>query len=130
MVKLLLAAGASTEVYDEDNCTPLLITVYTDRIDIMKTLIDFGADVNKQNSHKYTALHHAAWNGRREMVQFLLECSAQDNDPTDDGNTPLALAAHGGHYCILEMLINRGCCVNNSDKFVLIQSYFIYFYYG
>lgn len=118
IVKSLLSAGASTEVYDEDGLTPLLVTVFTGRIDITKLLISGGADVNKLASHDYSALHHAAWDGNINAVRLLLDNGARDDDRTDDGNTPLALAAHGGCDDLLELFIRRGCSVNNSDKSV------------
>jgi len=119
IVKLLLSSGASTEVYNADGLTPLLVTVFTRRIDITKLLINGGADVNKLSSHDYSALHHAAWEGHINAVRLLLDNGARDDDRTDDGNTPLALAAHGGCDDVLEIFIRRGCSVNNSDKSVL-----------
>lgn len=123
IVKALLEAGASTEVYDEDDLTPLLWTVFTRRADIARQLIDGGANVNAAASHRYTALHHAAWDGNMEFVRLLLDSGAHDDDPTDDGNTPLALAAHGRCSSVLELFIRRGCSVNNSDKSVPIKNY-------
>ena len=121
IVKELLLVGASTEVHDEDDLTPLLLTIFTGRNDITKLLISGGACVNTLASHGYSALHHAAWDGNVEVVRLLLDNSAREDDPTDDGNTPLALAAHGGCDDILELLIRRGCSVNNSDKSVLVK---------
>jgi len=121
IVKTLLAAGASLEVYDEDGITPLIRAIYTYRNDIMKMLVNSGANVNSLADHDYSALHHAAWNGNAEVVQLLLDNGARDDDRTDDGNTPLALAAHGECDDTLQLLIHRGCCINNSDKSVLVK---------
>ena len=126
IVKALLSAGASTEACDQDDLTPLLQTIFTGRNDITKFLIDNGANINRLVSHDYSALHHAAWNGNIEVVQMLLDNGARDDDPTDDGNTPLALAAHGGCYDVLDFLIRRGCCVNISDKSVLVKRFVLF----
>ena len=114
----MLEAGTSTEVYNEEGLTPLLLTVFTGRNDIAKMLITGGADVNFLASNRYSALHHAAWNGNMEVVRLLLDSGASDDDRTNDGNTPLALAAHGGYVDVLGLLIYSGCSVNNSDKSV------------
>ena len=123
IVKVLLAANASTEVHNEDDLTPLVMAVLIGHNDIMKMLINSGANVDGLTAHSYSALHHAAWSGNIEAVQMLLDNSAHDDDHTDDGNTPLALAAHGGYDYVLELFIHRGCCVNNSDKSVLVICY-------
>ena len=118
IVKILLAAGASTEVLDGDDLTPLVKAVFYHYNDIVKMLINSGANVNGLADHSYSAVHHAAWLGNIEAVQMLLDSGARDDDRTDDGNTPLALAAHGGseNLPVLELLVHRSCCVNNSDK--------------
>ena len=121
IVTTLLSAGASTEVHNEDDFTPLLLTVFTGRNDIAMLLIDAGTNVNILTSLSYSVLHHAAWVGNMEMVQMLLDSGARDDDRTDDGNTPLALAAHGACDDVLDLLIRRGCNVNNSDKSVLVK---------
>jgi ankyrin repeat protein len=33
-----------------------------------------------------------------------------------DRNTPMSLAAHGNHGNVVDMLLARGCNVNNADK--------------
>jgi len=80
--------------------------------------------MNSLASHGYSALHYAAWEGKIQMVRMLLDSGARDDDRTEDGNTPLALAAHGGCDDILELLIRRGCNVNNADKSVLVELFF------
>ena len=128
IVKALLSAGANTEVRNKDDFTPLLLTVFNGRIftgrnDIAKLLIDAGANVNTLTSPYYcyySVLHYAAWHGNMETVRLLLDNGAHDDDRTGDGNTPLALAAHGACNDVLDLLIRRGCNVNNADKSVLV----------
>ena len=72
--------------------------------------------MNSLESNGYSVLHWAARKGEIRMVQMLLDSGACEDDRTEDGNTPLALAARVGHDDILELLIQRGCNVNNADK--------------
>ena len=67
-------------------------------------MISGGANVNARSWLTYSALHHAAWAGQTEVVRLLLDNGACDDERTDDGSTPLALAAH-----VLKLLIRHGC---------------------
>jgi len=49
IVEELLAAGASTEVYDEYGYTPLLNSLIFGHRDVVKTLINGGANVNNSD---------------------------------------------------------------------------------
>ena len=56
-----------------------------------------GADVNKGNNHKNTALHLAAQNGWTEIAKLLLKHRQIEIDAADfHANTALHLAAQNG----------------------------------
>ena len=62
-------------------------------IDVMRILIDKGADVNAKNKNGATALILAADKGNAEIVSFLIDKGADVN--AKDGNgTALMLAAN------------------------------------
>ena len=50
LVKDLLNNGAYVNTVYDDDCTPLLIATYNGDIQCMKVLLEYGADVNKENS--------------------------------------------------------------------------------
>ncbi|MGL5253448.1 MAG: ankyrin repeat domain-containing protein [Brevinema sp.] len=56
-------------------------------------MINDGADINARDKMGYTALHIAAWNGNRELVEYLLQLGANPNIATPSGNTPLKFAS-------------------------------------
>ena len=62
-------------------------------LETTKWLVEKGADVNAFDDEGFTALHYAAKNGSRKLVQFFLrECQMDYSikDPRkDDGKTPL-----------------------------------------
>merc|ERR1711916_362016 len=83
----------------------------------VKRAIDFGVDVNCTGSNHDTALHVACINGEIQVVKYLLEKGANIDAVSKSGQTPLMLAASGGHYHPLvsggnelcaELLIDRG----------------------
>lgn len=52
--------------------TPLHLAARSNHIPIVKYLLAKGANVNLQDKDGYTAMHYAALNGNREIVQLLL----------------------------------------------------------
>jgi ankyrin repeat protein len=48
-------------------------------VDVMKVLIEGGADVNTQNKYQRTALHYGSAGGHHDNVRVLLERGADPN---------------------------------------------------
>ena len=61
------------------------------RLDIVKALIESGADIQKKGQFGYTALHAAAQGGHLDVVQALVRYGASVNCKNDDGDIPLIL---------------------------------------
>lgn len=78
-------------------------------IEIIRVLLDKGANVNQPTRYK-TALMHAAGEGHVDFVQLLLEKGAQVNTRTDEG-TALIEAVIGGHTEIVKLLLASGADV-------------------
>jgi ankyrin repeat protein len=66
----------------------------------VRVLAALGFDVGAEGPWGGTALHHAAWRGRVELVRALLAAGAPVNvrDRTY-GSSPIAWAAHGSSNC-------------------------------
>jgi ankyrin repeat protein len=56
--------------------------------DILKLLIDKGANVNAKRSTGQTALIYAAYNGRKENVKLLLAVGADPNATATEADFP------------------------------------------
>jgi len=67
-----------------------------------------GPSSNFQDSSGYSALHHAALNGHRDVVVLLLEHEASPNIVDIKGSTPLHLAAWAGHTDIVRLILTQG----------------------
>lgn len=59
-----------------------------DRIEIMKLLLNAGADVNRRCEEGSTALHYAAWRGPVEAVELLLSREARNWIEDHSGKLP------------------------------------------
>lgn len=137
-IKLLLQAGAdpnirmasSTETrtifthqwLDESGATPFLRAAQSSDVDLMKLLLEYGADANLTTTVGVTPLMVAsgiAWvegvtfewseDANKETIRMLLELgndvNARDHE---DGRTALMGAAHKGRNYAVQMLVDAG----------------------
>ncbi len=77
--------------------TPLMEAASGGYSDIVKLLIDHGANVNAKSSVGNTALTYACCGGYEEVVRILLEAGADVEHQNENGHTPLMEAASCGH---------------------------------
>ena len=63
----------------------------------MRHLLEHGASATLANALGETALHVAAWDGYADVISALLAAGASLNKTGPEGETPLLLAADGGH---------------------------------
>lgn len=106
IVKLLVEKEASvntqnkygrTALHHASECTESLFEGHEsnpehkeieDYLEIVKLLVEKGANINIQDEHGRTALHIASVNGRLEMVKLLVEKGADIKVKNNKGETP------------------------------------------
>ena len=88
--------------------TPLLKAVCGGHREIVKVLLDAGADPNKGDVTRYGPLHYAAGVGNGGIVRALLDGGADPNKTSFGGYTPLDPAIHFGNDYVAKMLLDRG----------------------
>jgi len=76
--------------------------------EMLKAIIDCGADVNLIDSNGWTALHHAAEKGDIKAAQVLLEGGADVNAYSNNRRTPLHLASTSNNVEMIKLLLNNG----------------------
>jgi ankyrin repeat protein len=144
IVKLLLEGGANTDVAENDGTTPLTKAVQRNHtamvklllekganpntwspplyfaagqgdVEVVRLLLDHGADINETNANQTTALHQATLNGRAAVVKLLIERGAKIEAKDQFGATPLHEAAHWGQPEAARELLDRGANVQARD---------------
>ncbi|XP_062568353.1 uncharacterized protein LOC134230535 [Saccostrea cucullata] len=93
-------------IYD----TPLTIACMEGHINVVKELIEEGADINHQGEYN-TPLTAACEGGHISVVKELIQAGA-DINLRGEFNTPLVTACECGHKSIVTELIEMGADVN------------------
>ena len=70
--KLLLDRGANANKADSENRTPLMFATHNNKIDSVKLLLAYNANVNAKNSSGYSSLDMALENKNEEIYNLLL----------------------------------------------------------
>ena len=90
--------------------TPLISACYGGFVDIVRLLIDKGADVDKANDEQLgeTPLNIACQVGHLEVARLLLESGADVNKADKYGRTPLRNACDQGRLDVVRLLLEKG----------------------
>jgi len=143
-VQFLLSVGADVDTIEHcdhlwlDTTTPLLLAAYYGYLEIVKLLLEKGANVNvnwdgplifaMKNGHKEIAMllfergfyAHGGWvflaateSGASEIVKMLIDKGVDVNVNDTYGNTPLSIAKGKGHKDIVQLLTKKPAQKNN-----------------
>lgn len=120
MVQFLLSKGASFKQTDAIVLAAIgHIKRIPDRLKVVRLLVEYGAPFNAFDlqfldtkrwmsliltKKRMTGLHHAASDGKTDLVEFLLELGAESSVTTFDGEIPRDLASKHGHEDIVQLL--------------------------
>jgi ankyrin repeat protein len=92
--------------------TALILAAEKGYAEVVKALLDKGADINVRSDDGSTALILAAEEGHEDVVKALLDKGADINLQSKDGSTALILAAEEGHAEIVKALLGKGADIN------------------
>uniref|UniRef100_A0A1S4GZD0 ANK_REP_REGION domain-containing protein n=2 Tax=gambiae species complex TaxID=44542 RepID=A0A1S4GZD0_ANOGA len=107
IISTLLNKGEKVDVPTNDHYTALHIAVQSAKPAVVETLLGFGAEVHVRGGRlRETPLHIAARvkDGDR-CALMLLKSGAGANKTTDDGQTPVHVAAKNGNVLTLDLLL-------------------------
>lgn len=84
----LLQKGVTPDATNMDGLTALHQCCIDDNAEMLNLLLDYGANVNAQDSERWTPLHAAATCGHLNLVKILIGRGANLLSVNADGNMP------------------------------------------
>jgi len=108
-VKFLVSKGADVNKPDSQGWTPLQSAARQRRDEMIKLLIDLGADVNLGDPKPLVA---AVMRDHVPSIKVLLEHGAEINKPGQEGFRPMPLAIAESKYEAAKALMEAGADVN------------------
>ncbi|XP_043461511.1 ankyrin-1-like isoform X1 [Leptopilina heterotoma] len=102
---------------DKEICqSPLFLAAVKGNAEEIKEHYEATSAAPKKEDKFYFALYFACFNGRVDVVKFLLENKVDPNYVVGSYLTPLHAAILNKHNSIIEMLLNHGANVNPKIK--------------
>ena len=86
-------------------------------VELVKLLLNRGADVTLRNVAGYTALRYAVENGDIDIVKALLEFGGDVNERDEDGKSLLHDAVRCGQINIVRLLLDHDAELEQVDRF-------------
>ena len=106
---------------DDYDYTPLMIAAAINDYDIVKFLVEKGADVNAKTHFEYssveTPLLLSLYNENSSIAEYLINNGADINVTNEDGETPLMYASKVHNIKVIELLIQKGADINVFDNY-------------
>ena len=98
-VKALIAAGADVNAAATNGLKvqALHAAVAGRNLEIVKAVLDAGADPNAQQQAGFRPMHEAGTNANRALAELLLKHGADPSLPSDDGKNAIDVAREKGH---------------------------------
>jgi len=140
--ELLIENGASVNITDSEGYTPLDLALMNDNphcilllhshngifsrekpssipeaavledIEILKSMISSGKQIDEEDSYGNTGLHYAAEDGLVDIAKLLISGGANPDKKNNMGNTPLYEAVSNNHLPVCRLLVEHGADVN------------------
>ncbi|MEM3372903.1 MAG: ankyrin repeat domain-containing protein [Candidatus Aenigmatarchaeota archaeon] len=107
MLKLLIDKQIVSLNKNFDGENLFLFAVKHGNLNVIKFLVDLGADINTKTDLHMTALHYACLFQKLPVVSFLVEKGCDCTAKTNGGITPIYMALQGYNFDSVELLIEN-----------------------
>jgi ankyrin repeat protein len=117
VARMLLALNLDVNARNDSGMTPLYRALLISRKpEVVRLLLDHGADVHGHDIGRSSALHLAAGSGNPEIVQMILDQNTEVDIRDGQGATPLLTASYNGNPDVVQLLIDHGADPYARDK--------------
>jgi ankyrin repeat protein len=111
----LIKGGADVDIPSVDGTTALHWAAYNDDVDLVKRLVDKGANPNARNNYNYTPMQAAAVVADPAVVKLLLKAGADPDSTANNGQTALMTVVRSGNVEAAKELLDHGAHVNAKE---------------
>lgn len=127
IIKMLLERNADINKSNDDGYTPMIICAMNGEMDIMKMLVDKGANVNEKDNENISVFAHAVMFAGRdskneyggtlknEMLDFLINKGVDVHVSNINNQSALFLAAHNGYLDMVKYCVEKGINFRQRD---------------
>ncbi|KAL8925462.1 MAG: hypothetical protein Q9172_002224 [Xanthocarpia lactea] len=110
--KLLESNASDLDATDENGDTALILGSEFGYAEVVRVLLEKGADANAQGGQYGNVLHVASEHGHSQVVQVLLDKGADINAQGKYYCNALQAASIGGYNQVVQMLLDKGADIN------------------
>ena len=111
-----LATVEHTHSPSHEGITSLFTASSEGNVDVVRSLLDSGADINERNLSHNTALHVALDEEELEVAKLLIQYGADINCQEKTGWAPLHLASRNGYFDVVQLLLDHDADVNAKNQ--------------
>ena len=86
-------------------------------MEVVRFLLDNGADLHAQDASGRTVLMYGAWGGDVEMIRFLLDHGADLHAQDASGTTVLMYGARESAVEVVRFLLENGADINRQNDY-------------
>uniref|UniRef100_A0A8C1Y5M1 Euchromatic histone-lysine N-methyltransferase 2 n=1 Tax=Cyprinus carpio TaxID=7962 RepID=A0A8C1Y5M1_CYPCA len=117
VVLLLLSTGqVDINAQDSGGWTPIIWAAEHRHIDVIRALLNRGADVTLRDKEMNVCLHWASFSGCAEIAELVLNAGCPLTSINQHGDTPLHIAAREGYIDCVTLFLSRGADIDIMNK--------------
>lgn len=113
IAKKIVVYGADLEAAcSHDGLSPLMAAVNEENAEMVRVLLEAGADPNAVSKNSSFPLILVSWRKCTEIAKLLIEFGADLNKKSNRGATPLIYASSAGQLEMMQIFLDNGAAVN------------------
>uniref|UniRef100_A0AAQ5Z530 Euchromatic histone-lysine N-methyltransferase 2 n=1 Tax=Amphiprion ocellaris TaxID=80972 RepID=A0AAQ5Z530_AMPOC len=117
IVGMLLETGqVDVNAQDSGGWTPIIWAAEHKHVDVIKSLLNRGADVSINDKELNVCLHWAAYAGNVDIAELVLNAGCSLASVNVHGDTPLHIAAREGYLDCVTLFLSRGADIDVMNR--------------
>lgn len=115
-VAVLLQRHPDLDAVSREEETALTFAIVNEYPDVVKALIEAGAEVNWEDTKGWTPLTYGVYRGNVEIVHLLLDAEADPNHADMNGDTILIHAVRSRNAAVVGEVLKKASNINHSNN--------------